>query len=145
MPEGRCITHETFREGYETNVFGPYFIIETLLPLLQAAPAGRIVNQTSELGSLATAAAASLPVEALVPIYRSSKAALNMLTILHAQKLKGTAVKVNSCHPGSARTAMNPGGDLTAAQGAQTAVRLATLPEDGPTGGFFHGDNALPR
>ncbi len=145
MPEANgAVTAETFREGYEANAIAPYFLIETLLPLLQAAPAGRIVNQSSILGSLTTNASGQLPAQALLPIYNSSKAALNMLTIIHAAKLKDTPLKVNAAHPGSVKTDMNPGGDLTLEQGALTAVRLATLPADGPSGGFFHLENTLP-
>ncbi len=145
MPEAHGpVTAKSFREGYEANAIAPYFLIETLLPLLQAAPAGRIVNHSSLLGSLTTHASGQFPAEALLPVYNSSKAALNMLTIIHAAKLKDTPIKVNTAHPGSVKTDMNPGGDLTVEQGAQTAVRLATLPADGPTGGFFYGDEILP-
>ncbi|MFD2330969.1 SDR family NAD(P)-dependent oxidoreductase [Cohnella sp. GCM10020058] len=79
------------------------------------------------------------------PAYAASKAALNMLTAYWAQRSKGTNLKVNSVHPGLVKTRM--GGDkaeLSAEDGAITAVRLATLPEDGPTGGFFYMDSELP-
>ena len=138
MHEAEGITPEAFRATYEANVLAPYFLTQALLPLLQAAPAGRIVNQSSILGSLSINGSGQIPKDFLLPIYNSSKAALNMLTVIQAQLLKGTAVKVNAAHPGSVKTDMNPGGDLTAQQGAETAVTLATLPDDGPTGGFFH-------
>ena len=67
-----------------------------------------------------------------------------MLTVIQAQILQGTSVKVNAAHPGSVKTDMNPGGDLTVQRGAETAVTLATLPDDGPTGGFFHLGETLP-
>lgn len=138
------ITSEMFREGMEANVFAPYALTETLLPLLLAAPAGRIVNQSSLLGSLTTIASAQTPNEYLFFVYNSSKAALNMVTVVHAKKHKDTALKINAAHPGSVKTDMNQSGDLTLEQGALTAVRLATLPADGPTGGFFHMDDTLP-
>lgn len=145
MPEsGGPVTEDSFRRGYEANVIAPYFLVEALLPLLEAAPAGRIVNHSSILGSLTTNASGQIPAEALLPVYNSSKAALNMLTVIHAQRLKDTSIKVNTAHPGSVKTDMNPSGDLTVEQGAQTAVRLATLPADGPTGGYFHMDETLP-
>jgi len=144
LTEHQGITPEAFRQGYEANVIGPYFLIQALLPLLQAAPAGRIVNQSSILGSLATNASDQTSADWLLPVYNSSKAALNMLTVIQAQLLKNTRIKVNAAHPGSVQTDMNQAGTLTTAQGAQSAVLLATLPDDGPTGGFFHDGKPLP-
>ncbi len=66
-----------------------------------------------------------------------------MLTVIQAALLKDTPVKVNAAHPGSVLTDMNAQGNLTVEEGAKTAVRLATLPEDGPTGGFFHFNDTL--
>lgn len=137
------LTPESFRKGYEANVIAPYFLTQTLLPLLRKSPAGRIVNHSSALGSL-TVNASGLPNDWLLPVYNSSKAALNMLTVIQAQLLRDTAIKVNAAHPGSVKTDMNKAGDLTVEEGAKTAVRLALLPDDGPTGGFFHGDENLP-
>lgn len=76
LTEHQGITPEAFRQGYEANVIGPYFLTQALLPLLQAAPAGRIVNQSSILGSLATNASEQVTTDWLLPIYNSSKAAL---------------------------------------------------------------------
>ena len=108
-----------------------------MLPLLKAASAGRIVNQSAGLGSFAVNTSGNLPLERMLPAYNSSKAALNMLTVIQAAQLKGTRLKVNASYPGLVKTASNPNGTLTVEVGAQTAVALATLPEDGPTGGFF--------
>lgn len=138
------VTSEAFREGLEANVIAPYFLTETLLPLLLAAPAGRIVNHSSILGSLTTIGGDGWPAEYLFPIYSSSKAALNVLTVIQAKKHKDTSLKVNAAHPGNVKTDMNAYGDLSVEEGAKTAVTLATLPDDGPTGGFFHGDETLP-
>lgn len=136
------VTPDSLREIYEANVIGPFAVTQTLLPLLKASPAGRIVNHSSILGSLATVSGGVG--DWATAGYTSSKAALNMLTIVQSQNLKDTSIKVNAAHPGSVKTDMNPHGDLTVVEGAQTAVRLATLPGDGPTGGFFHGDQSLP-
>jgi NAD(P)-dependent dehydrogenase (short-subunit alcohol dehydrogenase family) len=83
--------------------------------------------------------------EMAVPAYCSSKAALNMLTVTTARKLEGTKIKVNSAHPGWVKTDM--GSDrapMEVVDGAKTAVALALLSDDGPTGGFFHMGENLP-
>ena len=144
MLESEGITPETLSRTYEANVIAPYFLTETLLPLLKAAPAGRVVHQSSILGSLAIASSGQIPVDFMLPAYNSSKSALNMLGVMQATTLKDTNVKVNIAHPGSVKTDMNPGGDLSLEEGAKTAVMLATLPDDGPTGGFFHLGETLP-
>ncbi len=144
MLEAEGITPDTLARTYDANVIAPYFLTETLLPLLQAAPSGRVVHQSSVLGSLTTNASGQIPLEYLLPAYNSSKAALNMLTVILAQTLKDTTVKVNAAHPGNVKTDMNPSGDLTVEEGAKTAVTLATLPDDGPTGGYFHLGETLP-
>ena len=138
------VTPESLSKTYDANVIAPYFLTETLLPLLKAAPAGRVVHHSSILGSLATNATPGLPLAWLLPAYNSSKAALNMLGVIQAATLKDTHVKVNIAHPGSVKTDMNPGGDLSLEDGAKTAVTLATLPDDGPTGGYFHLGETLP-
>lgn len=141
--ESEGVTPDTLARTYDANVIAPFFLTETLLPLLKAAPAGRVVHQSSLLGSLATNAS-GLPTAWMLPAYNSSKAALNMLGVIQAANLKDTQVKVNIAHPGSVKTDMNPSGDLTLEEGAKTAVTLATLPDDGPTGGFFHLGETLP-
>jgi len=140
------ITRDTFRQTYETNVIAPYFITEALLPLLKASPAGRIVNHSSIMGSMTVMSDPnSFSPEMAVPAYCSSKAALNMLTVTTARSLEGSNVKVNSAHPGWVKTDM--GSDrapMEVVDGAKTAVALALLPDDGPTGGFFHMGENLP-
>lgn len=136
-------TPEVLRQTYEANVIAPFALTQALLPLLKASPAGRIVNQSSILGSLTLNASGDLPVAWMMPGYNSSKAALNMLTVIQAAQLKDTPVKVNAAHPGSVKTDLNSQGDLTVEEGAKTAVRLALLPDDGPTGGFFHFEETI--
>ena len=135
---------ENLRKTFETNVFGAFAVTESLLPLIKASPAGRFVNQSSILGSLATISAGQGG-SFTKPGYTSSKAALNMLTVVAAYELKDTKVKVNAAHPGWVKTDM--GGDqapLDVQEGAQTAVDLATLPDDGPTGAYVHLGKTLP-
>ncbi|MGI4734045.1 MAG: SDR family oxidoreductase [Janthinobacterium lividum] len=135
---------DVLRQTYEANVIGPYTIIQGLLPLLRQAPAGRIVNQSSILGSLATIGAGQGG-DWATPGYTSSKAALNMLTVVLAQHLGKTNLKVNAAHPGWVKTDLGgPNALLEVSEGARTAVRLALLPADGPTGLFFHNEETLP-
>jgi NAD(P)-dependent dehydrogenase (short-subunit alcohol dehydrogenase family) len=140
------VTRDTFRQTYETNVIAPYFITQALLPLLKASPAGRIVNHSSILGSMTVLGDPnSVSPDMVLPAYCSSKAALNMLTVTTTRALEGANVKVNSAHPGWVKTDM--GSDrapMEIVDGAKTAVALALLPDDGPTGGFFHMGETLP-
>lgn len=133
------------RQAFEVNVFGPHALTEALLPLLKASPAGRIVNQSSILGSVGTILSDEVYAKGSAPGYTSSKAALNALTAQLSIRLKGTNVKANVCHPGWVKTDM--GGEnapMEIHEGAETAVFLATLPTDGPTGGFYHKGEVLP-
>jgi NAD(P)-dependent dehydrogenase (short-subunit alcohol dehydrogenase family) len=138
------ITADTLRRTYETNVIGPFAITKALLPLLKASPAGRIVNQSSILGSIALISKGQGG-EFATPGYTTSKAALNMLTVVTAQDLKNTKVKVNAAHPGWVQTDMGgKNAPLSVEEGAKTAVDLALLDENGPTGAFMHKGKPLP-
>lgn len=137
---------ETLRSTYEANFFGPFALTQKLIPLLKKSDAGRIVNLSSILGSLGLHADATSPIYEMKHFaYDSSKTALNALTINLAYELRNTKIKINSAHPGWVKTDM--GGEaapMEITDGAKTSVRLALLPEDGPTGGFFHMDETLP-
>jgi NAD(P)-dependent dehydrogenase (short-subunit alcohol dehydrogenase family) len=129
---------DVLRRTFEVNVFAPYAITRALLPLLEKSPAGRVVNHSSILGSLESVSSGGVG-KWVVPAYSSSKAALNMLSVVMAQALKETKVKVNAAHPGWVKTDM--GGQeapMAVEDGAKTAVMLATLPADGPSGTFTH-------
>ncbi|USB32324.1 SDR family oxidoreductase [Paenibacillus sp. YPG26] len=136
---------EVMRRGFDTNFFGAYALTHSLLPLLQKSPAGRIVNQSSILGSLGTILTNEMYGSASAPVYTTSKAALNAWTAQLSIQLKDTPIKVNACHPGWVKTDMG-GSDavMEIHEGAETAVYLATLPDDGPTGGFYHKQDTLP-
>lgn len=141
-------TLEQWRTTFETNVFNLVSLTQKLLPLVKKSDAGRIVNLTSILGSLALHSDPKSPIAGSASsgsAYNASKSALNMFTVNLANELKGTSVKINAAHPGWVKTDM--GGEaapLEVGDGAKTSVQLATLPNDGPTGGYFHLGQTLP-
>lgn len=124
------------RETFETNVNGPLMVSQTLIPLMKGS--GRVVNVSSGMGQLSEMNGGS-------PGYRLSKAALNALTRIFADELKDTNIKVNSVCPGWVRTDMGgPNAPRSPKEGTDTIVWLATLPDDGPTGGFFRDRKPIP-
>ncbi len=137
---------ETVRKVFETNFFGVIATTQAFLPLLKKSEAGRIVNVSSGLGSLTQL---SDPEGAFSQInfldYNSSKTALNAITLSFAKEFKDTPLKINAADPGYTATDMNGNsGTKTVAEGADTPVWLATLPDDGPTGGFFSSREPIP-
>ena len=136
---------EDLRKTFATNVFGVFAVTKAMLPLLRRSEAGRIVNLSSEMGSLSinsdpTSFAAGMPPTLA---YNASKTTLNALTVFFAKELQNTHIKVNSVSPGYVATDLNGhSGFLTTEQGAKAPVAFATLPADGPTGGFF-GENRV--
>jgi NAD(P)-dependent dehydrogenase (short-subunit alcohol dehydrogenase family) len=133
-------TLENLRATFEANLFAVFALTKALLPALKTSEAGRIVNVSSILGSVSMQAKVGSPTYSTkLFAYNASKAALNVLTISLAHELRKTKIKVNSAHPGWVKTDL--GGDaapMNVVEGAKTEVELATLGEDGPTGGFFH-------
>lgn len=128
-----------WRDTFDTNLFGVIATTQAFLPLLQASDAGRIVNVSSLLGSLAEHQdPASAIYEYKVPAYNVSKTALNAWTVHLAHELRATPIKVNAIHPGSVKTDMNANGDLDIETGAKSSVEMALLGADGPTGSFTH-------
>lgn len=134
------------RKVFETNFFAQVAVTKALLPLIRKSEAGRIVNLSSILGSLTLHATPGSPIyDAKSFAYDASKSALNAFTIHLAYELKDTKIKVNSAHPGWVKTEM--GGEqapMELEDGAKTAIALATLADDGPTGGYFHMGKPLP-
>jgi NAD(P)-dependent dehydrogenase (short-subunit alcohol dehydrogenase family) len=128
---------ETVLAGFETNTLGPYRICQQIVPIMLRRDYGRIVNVSTGMAQLAE-------MNGHHPAYRLSKTALNALTRVFADELQGANVLVNSVDPGWVKTDMGgPGAVLTPEQGSETVVWLATLPDDGPTGGFFR--NKQPK
>jgi len=139
-------TLENLRATFEANLFAVLAVTKALLPALKKAEAARIVNVSSILGSVSLQATKGSPTYSTkLFAYNASKAALNVFTISLAHELRTTKIKVNSAHPGWVKTDL--GGDaapMNVVDGAKTEVELATLGEDGPTGGFFHMGEAIP-
>jgi NAD(P)-dependent dehydrogenase (short-subunit alcohol dehydrogenase family) len=125
-------------------VFGPVRVLGAFIPLLETSTAPVVVNVSSGVGSLKFAAAPDGPWrEANFPVYASSKAALNMLTIKYAGAFP--RMRINSVDPGFTATDFNQyRGTQTVEDGAEAIVRYALIPMDGPTGGFFDRNGAEP-
>jgi NAD(P)-dependent dehydrogenase (short-subunit alcohol dehydrogenase family) len=120
---------DTLRTTMETNLYGPLRMCQALIPLMQGS--GRVVNVSSGMGQLSD-------MNGCCPGYRFSKTGLNALTRTLADELQHTAIKVNSVCPGWVRTDMGgPNAERPVEKGAETIVWLATLADDGPSGGFF--------
>ncbi len=124
-------------EALETNLFGVWRTSEAFVPLLCKSEHGRIVNVSSGAGSLTTMGGGT-------PAYSVSKAALNALTRMLAAELRASGVLVNSVCPGWVATDMGGGGGRPVEDGAAGVVWAATLPDDGPTGGFFRDRRPVP-
>jgi NAD(P)-dependent dehydrogenase (short-subunit alcohol dehydrogenase family) len=128
---------EVYRRTLETNLMGPLQLIQAVLPLMQRQNYGRIVNLSSGLGQLTEMSTGT-------PAYRISKTALNALTRIAAAEARAKNILVNSMCPGWVKTDMGgAAAPRTVEQGADTAVWLATLPDGGPTGGFFRDRVAI--
>lgn len=134
------------RETLETNVTGAACLIDAAATLLAKSQHPRIVNMSSGLGSLALQSDPDFEFASVkLPAYCSSKAALNMLTVVYAARLAGQGIKVNSADPGYTATDLNAfRGYRTTEQAAAVAIQLAMLDDDGPTGGFFNDDGPMP-
>jgi NAD(P)-dependent dehydrogenase (short-subunit alcohol dehydrogenase family) len=130
---------EILRETFETNFFGTVALTQCLLPLIRKAADGRIVNVSSILGSLTLHSDPASPIYShKVFAYDASKTALNAFTVHLAYELRNTSIKVNSAHPGWVKTEMGgEGASLEISEGGKTSAWLATLPADGPTGGYY--------
>lgn len=135
----RAITADfaTVDEAWRTNLLGPWRLTNALLPSLRTSSAPRVVNVSSESGSLASMGAGT-------PAYHVTKAGLNALTRTMAAELRSEGILVNAICPGWTATDMGGGGGRPVAAGAKGIVWAATLPDDGPTGGFFRDGRPVP-
>lgn len=137
---------DVWRKTFDTNVFGLIATTQAFLPLLHKSDAGRIVNVSSLLGSMALHSDPASPIyDFKVPAYNVSKSAVNAWTVQLAYELRDSRIKINTIHPGYVKTDMNGGeGEIDAPAGARTSVRLALIDDAGPNGGYFHQDQSLP-
>lgn len=141
LDEGKSvfdISLETMRVTQEINFYGPFNMCRAFVPMMRLQAYGRIVNVSSGYGAMVDMAGHTAA-------YRVSKLALNGLTRIMADEIKGYNIKINSMCPGWVKTDM--GGSAaprTPSQGADTITWLATLPDDGPTGGFFRDRRFIP-
>lgn len=121
-----------------TNVYGPLLMSQALVPLMKKNNYGRVVNISSGLGQLSDMGGG-------YPAYRISKTAINALTRMFAGELKDDNILVNSMCPGWVKTDMGgPDAPRDVQEGADTAVWLATLPDNGPRGKFFRDRQEIP-
>lgn len=139
-------SQDLLKQTFEVNFFSVIALTQVLLPLIRKAPEGRIVNLASILGSLGVHQMPDSPIAAAKELaYNASKTALNAFTVHLADELKDTRIKVNSAHPGWVKTDMGGAeAPMEVSEGGKTSVQLATLPADGPSGGFFHLGEPLP-
>jgi NAD(P)-dependent dehydrogenase (short-subunit alcohol dehydrogenase family) len=128
----------------DTNVVGVIRVTNAMLPLLRRSPSPRIVNVSSSVGSLTLQTKPGSDTGPISAAYSPSKTYLNALMIQYAKELQDTNILINNCCPGFVATDLNGHrGTRTTEQGAAIAIRLATLPNDGPTGRFFNDDGPV--
>jgi NAD(P)-dependent dehydrogenase (short-subunit alcohol dehydrogenase family) len=133
------------RTVVETNVIGVIRVTNAMLPLLRRSASPRIVNVSSSVGSLTRQADPAVEIGPVMAAYAPSKSYLNAVTVQYARHLEGTGILINAACPGLVATDFTGfHGPRTAEQGAATAIRLATLPDGGPSGAFFEDDGVVP-
>jgi NAD(P)-dependent dehydrogenase (short-subunit alcohol dehydrogenase family) len=132
--------------AFHVNFLGSVAVTQAMLPLLRKAPSANIVNVSSGLGSLTKSGdPAWTHVAAKYLGYAASNAALNMLTVQLAYELRGTSIKVTSVDPGYTATDLNQHqGTQSISEGAAEIIRLALLPDNGPTGTFSNAQGIVP-
>jgi NAD(P)-dependent dehydrogenase (short-subunit alcohol dehydrogenase family) len=139
------VSPAVMRIAVETNVIGVIRVTNALLPLLRRSASPRIVNMSSSVGSLALQTAPGIDMGPVPAAYLASKTFLNALTVQYVKELGDTSILINSGCPGFTATDLNGfRGVRTPQQGAAIAIRLATLADDGPTGGFFDDAGPVP-
>ncbi|WP_326791839.1 SDR family oxidoreductase [Streptomyces sp. NBC_00841] len=138
------VTVDMMRQVFETNVFGTVRVTHAFLPLLQRSAAPVVVNLSSGLASLTRVTTAGTPTYAYPGVaYPASKTAVNMITVQYAKAFPN--MRINAVEPGYTKTDLNGNtGIQTVEQGAEIIVRMAQVGPDGPTGGYFDAEGALP-
>ena len=140
------ISDKDLKDTFQTNFFSVISLTQKLLPLIKKSNAGRIVNVSTILSSLTLHSSKDSPITPAKEIaYNASKTALNAFTIHLAIELKDTNIKVNSGHPGWVKTELGgPNAPMEVEESYKTSLRLATLDDDGPSGGLFHENDIIP-
>ncbi|MEU3341659.1 SDR family oxidoreductase [Streptomyces sp. NPDC002144] len=135
----------TVRAAVETNVLGVIRVTNAMLPLLRRSPSPRIVNMSSSVGSLTRQTTPGIDLGPIAVAYAPSKTFLNAVTVQYAKELSDTDILINAGCPGYCATDLNGfHGVRTPQQGASIAILLATLPDGGPSGGFFEDAGEVP-
>jgi NAD(P)-dependent dehydrogenase (short-subunit alcohol dehydrogenase family) len=136
--EPTAVSPATVRAAVETNVIGVIRVTNAMLPLLRRSASPRIVNMSSSVGSLTLQSTPGIEMGPISAAYATSKTFLNAVTVQYVRELRDSGILINMACPGYVATDLNGfHGVRTPEQGAAIAIRLATLPDDGPTGGFF--------
>ena len=140
------VTDKDIKDTFQTNFFAVISLTQKLLPLIKKSDAGRIVNVSTILSSLTLHTAENSPIAPAKEFaYNASKTALNAFTVHLALELKDTKIKVNSGHPGWVKTDLGgPKAPIAVEDGFKTSLRLATLDENGPSGGLFDESDTIP-
>ncbi|WP_280351370.1 SDR family NAD(P)-dependent oxidoreductase [Nocardia abscessus] len=146
MPQApTAVDPATVRAAVETNVIGVIRVTNAVLPLLRRSASPRIVNMSSTVGSLTRQTTPGTDTGPISAAYTASKTFLNAVTVQYVKELRDTNILINAACPGFTATDLNGfRGVRTPEQGAAIAIRLATLPDGGPTGGFFDDAGVVP-
>jgi NAD(P)-dependent dehydrogenase (short-subunit alcohol dehydrogenase family) len=150
MSDGAVVVHaenltaDVMRRTFETNVFGMVRVLHAFLPLLRRSTAPAVVNVSSGLASLTRVTTPGTRAYAYRGVaYPASKAAVNMVTVQYAKAFPD--IRINAVEPGYTKTDLNDKtGIQTVEQGTEIIVRMAQVGPDGPTGGYFDAEGALP-
>ncbi|BCJ47973.1 dehydrogenase [Actinoplanes ianthinogenes] len=135
---------DVVRTVVETNVYGAIRVTNAMLPLLRRSASPRIVNISSSVGSVNWQADPDVEVGPIMAVYSPTKSYLNAITVQYARQFAGTGILINAACPGLVATDFTGFRGRPAREAAATAIRLATLPDGGPTGSFFNDDGVIP-
>ena len=135
---------DAVRMVVETNVLGVIRVTNAMLPLLRRSTSPRIVNVSSSVGSITWQADPTIEVGPIMAAYSPTKSYLNAVTVHYARQFAGTDILINAACPGLVATDFTGFQGRPPQQAAATAIRLATLPDGGPTGSFFNDDGVIP-
>ncbi|WP_285560461.1 SDR family oxidoreductase [Actinoplanes regularis] len=135
---------DVVRAVVETNVYGVIRVTNAMLPLLRRSASPRIVNISSSVGSVTWQTDPTVEVGPIMAAYSPTKSYLNAVTVHYARQFAGTRILINAACPGLVATDFTGFQGRPAREAAATAIRLATLPDDGPTGSFFNDAGVIP-